>query len=417
MRAADRRQDSKARKANKHRLGPLGPSPHSSSVAPQALQLQLPATIAEMGLRQTRRGWEEPRPSHCPECGAELGAHQVLVGIAHCSCGRMHRSHCCRAETIYRPPLGDNCRLTHLDERSSRDRNSFCCSRLSEFRGQPHGRHLGHAAPWRGNLHRELPGRSPHEMGIHPRGAANSQSSKAAPRAPIARIILSTRRGMTRCAQRGSFPRRNTCPTATSALSPVPRLIPRPSGSVCSATTWPAPGTGDGTSVSLNSNVAAALPGFAQRALAGPPLRHPDRAAEGPRPRRRPRLGPAGQPAGDRLAVHQSRRPAGDRRLMLRTPVRAIGSSHLSVRSTSRSNFHCWHARPSDSGGRYDPRHFAKRCIDCLRFFETTIQPVTIFSPGWPRKSEDRSRIAQTYRYSGATRSVRCSRHAVDSRR
>ena len=40
---------------------------------------------------------------------------------------------------------------------------------------------------------------------------------------------------------------------------------------------------------------------------------------------------------------------------MLRTPVRAIGSSHLSVRSTSRSNFHCWHARPSDSGGRYDP--------------------------------------------------------------
>ena len=112
-----------------------------------------------------------------------------------------------RAETICTPPLGDNCRLTHLDERSSRERNSFCCSRLSEFRGQPHGRHLGHAAPWRGNLHRELPGRSPHEMGIHPRGAANSQSSKAAPRAPIARIILSTRRDMTRCAQRGSFPR------------------------------------------------------------------------------------------------------------------------------------------------------------------------------------------------------------------
>ena len=37
----------------------LGQGP-SYSAAPEALQLQLPATIAKMGLRQSRRRWEEP---------------------------------------------------------------------------------------------------------------------------------------------------------------------------------------------------------------------------------------------------------------------------------------------------------------------------------------------------------------------
>lgn len=94
----------------------VGPS---YSAAPQALQLRINATIAEMGLRQTRRGWEEPRPSRCPECAGELGANQVPVGVTHCRCGRMHRSHSCRhcEHTIYTPPLDDSCESQSLDGR------------------------------------------------------------------------------------------------------------------------------------------------------------------------------------------------------------------------------------------------------------------------------------------------------------
>jgi len=69
-----------------------------------------------MRLRHTRRGWEEPRPSHCPDCGAALSGGQVLVGVAQCSCGSMHRTHTCRA-----------CQQTTLGrERPWGRRNSIC---------------------------------------------------------------------------------------------------------------------------------------------------------------------------------------------------------------------------------------------------------------------------------------------------
>lgn len=60
---------------------------------------------------------EEPRPSRCPECAAGLGPNEVLVGIAHCRCGRLHRSHSCRhgQHTIYTPPLDDSCAFQTLD--------------------------------------------------------------------------------------------------------------------------------------------------------------------------------------------------------------------------------------------------------------------------------------------------------------
>jgi hypothetical protein len=71
----------------------MGPKPFSSAVG---------ASISRSWrydyamLLHTRRGWEEPRPAHCPHCGAELGAHQVLVGVAQCAGGTMHRTHTCR---------------------------------------------------------------------------------------------------------------------------------------------------------------------------------------------------------------------------------------------------------------------------------------------------------------------------------
>lgn len=76
----------------------------------------------EVSLRYTRRGWEEPRPSHCPRCRGALGAGQVLVGVAQCGCGTVHRTHTCRGcqETIYTPPLGNSCLLQSLDDRHRR---------------------------------------------------------------------------------------------------------------------------------------------------------------------------------------------------------------------------------------------------------------------------------------------------------
>jgi hypothetical protein len=70
-------------------------------------------------LRPTRRGWEEPRPAHCPRCRAGLGANTVLVGVVQCSCGSMHRTHYCRQRqhTTYTPALGDSCTLRSLDGR------------------------------------------------------------------------------------------------------------------------------------------------------------------------------------------------------------------------------------------------------------------------------------------------------------
>jgi hypothetical protein len=73
-------------------------------------------------LHQTARGWVEPKPSRCPDCGAALGPRKVLVGVAQCRCGRSHRTHFCRAceATQYSPRLGDQCLLLAMDERNMR---------------------------------------------------------------------------------------------------------------------------------------------------------------------------------------------------------------------------------------------------------------------------------------------------------
>lgn len=49
-----------------------------------------------MWLRRTQAGWEEPRPRVCEACGGALGPGTVLVGVAHCRCGFLHRTHFCR---------------------------------------------------------------------------------------------------------------------------------------------------------------------------------------------------------------------------------------------------------------------------------------------------------------------------------
>lgn len=73
-------------------------------------------------LRRTARGWAEPRPTQCSACGASLGPHRTLVGIAQCRCGQSHRTHFCRSceFTHYSPPLGDECLLLAMDERNLR---------------------------------------------------------------------------------------------------------------------------------------------------------------------------------------------------------------------------------------------------------------------------------------------------------
>lgn len=73
-------------------------------------------------LRKTARGWAEPSPSHCSNCGSALGPMKVLVGVASCrSCGS-HRTHFCRAceSTQYTPLIGEQCLLMALDERNMR---------------------------------------------------------------------------------------------------------------------------------------------------------------------------------------------------------------------------------------------------------------------------------------------------------
>jgi hypothetical protein len=77
---------------------------------------------SDVRLHKTARGWAEPSPSHCPDCGAALGPRKVLVGVAQCRCGRSHRTHFCRSceSTQYSPRLGAQCLLLAMDERSMR---------------------------------------------------------------------------------------------------------------------------------------------------------------------------------------------------------------------------------------------------------------------------------------------------------
>ena len=66
-----------------------------------------------MQLIETSRGWEEPAPSHCTACGEALTASRVTVGVGHCRCGIMHRTHhclSCRA-TVFTPEPTDKCTL------------------------------------------------------------------------------------------------------------------------------------------------------------------------------------------------------------------------------------------------------------------------------------------------------------------
>ena len=76
----------------------------------------------DVRLHQTARGWAEPTPSHCPDCGAALGPRKVLVGLVQCRCGRSHRTHFCRhcESTQYSPRLGEDCLLLAMDERNMR---------------------------------------------------------------------------------------------------------------------------------------------------------------------------------------------------------------------------------------------------------------------------------------------------------
>ena len=76
----------------------------------------------DVHLRRTARGWVEPSPTHCSECGVALGPRKMLVGTAACRCGRSHRTHFCRAceFTQYSPVLGDECLLLAMDERNMR---------------------------------------------------------------------------------------------------------------------------------------------------------------------------------------------------------------------------------------------------------------------------------------------------------
>ena len=73
-------------------------------------------------LRKTTRGWAEPSPTHCSECGATLGPRKVLVGVVTCLCGRSHRTNFCRAceFTHYTSALGPECLLLAMDERNMR---------------------------------------------------------------------------------------------------------------------------------------------------------------------------------------------------------------------------------------------------------------------------------------------------------
>ncbi|QNJ58263.1 hypothetical protein SEA_ELLIE_38 [Mycobacterium phage Ellie] len=46
-------------------------------------------------------------------------ARNALVGVQHCDCGTLHRTHWCKTcgDTTYTPPLADGCRSRAFDER------------------------------------------------------------------------------------------------------------------------------------------------------------------------------------------------------------------------------------------------------------------------------------------------------------
>ncbi|ASW31786.1 hypothetical protein I5G86_gp59 [Mycobacterium phage DarthP] len=70
-----------------------------------------------MRLRPGRRGWVEVAPERCAN-GHTL-ARNALVGVQHCDCGTMHRTHWCKTcgDTTYTPPLAAGCHGRALDGR------------------------------------------------------------------------------------------------------------------------------------------------------------------------------------------------------------------------------------------------------------------------------------------------------------
>ncbi|WNM68331.1 hypothetical protein SEA_TIERRA_42 [Mycobacterium phage Tierra] len=69
------------------------------------------------GLKRTSRGWQEVAPATCAH-GHRL-ARNALVGVQHCDCGTLHRTHTCKTcdHTTYTPPRGPRCLDRALDER------------------------------------------------------------------------------------------------------------------------------------------------------------------------------------------------------------------------------------------------------------------------------------------------------------
>ncbi|NEW42510.1 hypothetical protein [Nocardia cyriacigeorgica] len=66
-----------------------------------------------------RERWEAPAPVACP-AGHELIAGHVLVGHRPCTCGRGHRTYCCRTcqAMIFWPPIGPDCEDGSFDGRA-----------------------------------------------------------------------------------------------------------------------------------------------------------------------------------------------------------------------------------------------------------------------------------------------------------
>ncbi|QFG11462.1 hypothetical protein I5G87_gp38 [Mycobacterium phage Ekdilam] len=79
--------------------------------------VEVDSRVDSHGLKRTPRGWQEQPPPTCAN-GHRL-ARNALVGVQHCECGTMHRTHWCKTcgDTTYTPPRADGCRSRALDDR------------------------------------------------------------------------------------------------------------------------------------------------------------------------------------------------------------------------------------------------------------------------------------------------------------